>query len=287
LRCQGFYQGEVLKQNSQKKLLLHPFLKWAGGKRWFVDHHSELLPKKITGNYVEPFLGGGAVFFSLQPEKSILADASDDLINTYKVLRDHVEDLVCELEKHSGLHSKDYYYDIRSRVFDDHVKRAARFLYLNRTCFNGIYRVNLRGEFNVPIGSKDKVFLESDDFYGWSNALKKSDILNSDFESIIDITVADDFLFVDPPYTVRHNNNGFVKYNEVLFSWKDQVRLHDCLVRAKNRGVRILMTNANHESLRDLYSDGFKQHIVSRFSGIAASKDRRSVYEELVIQSQP
>src|SRR5699024_9439870 len=115
--------------------------------------------------------------------------------------------------------------------------RAARFIYLNRTCWNGLYRVNKQGKFNVPIGTKVNVRLESDNFMLTSDILKKVDLLISDFENIVDGALEDDFVFADPPYTVAHNNNGFIKYNEKLFSWSDQVRLRDAIIRARERGV--------------------------------------------------
>jgi DNA adenine methylase len=265
--------------------VLSPFLKWAGGKRWFVEQHFDFLPKRLNGRYIEPFLGSGAVFFALEPKDAVLSDACQDLITTYTGICDQYDEVLRILTIHSNNHGVEYYYQVRASEPKSIAERAARFIYLNRTCFNGIYRVNLNGKFNVPIGSKTKVISENDDFLGWALALRRAQLQASDFESVIDDARKSDFVFVDPPYTIRHNNNGFIKYNEVLFSWEDQLRLHDCLQRAKSRGVRILMTNANHQSLKDLYSKGFKQFVTSRYSSIAASSAKRDRYEELIIQS--
>ena len=158
-------------------------------------------------------------------------------------------------------------------------------LYLNRVCFNGIYRVNRRGEFNVPVGTKTRVVLPTDDFPAASRLLGKAEIVQGGFSTVIRNAGDGDFVFSDPPYTVRHNNNGFIKYNEILFSWLDQVSLADELIGAKERGARILCTNANHASVRELYEGkGFKLSVVSRYSSISASAAKRGYYEELLIQ---
>jgi DNA adenine methylase len=159
-------------------------------------------------------------------------------------------------------------------------------IYLNRTCFNGIYRVNLDGKFNVPRGTKNVVLDESDNFEQISKLLSGAEIMLTDFEAMIDDAMAGDFVFADPPYTVRHNFNGFVKYNEKLFSWQDQERLSKALIRARDRGVQIIATNANHASVRELYTDqGFRLITTSRFSSISASAENRKQYEELIILS--
>ena len=163
--------------------------------------------------------------------------------------------------------------------------RAARLLYLNRTCWNGLFRVNKRGQFNVPIGTKKNVLLETDDFEYVHKLLRNAILECSDFEPIIDSARKGDLVFVDPPYTVKHNHNGFTKYNEKLFSWQDQVRLRDCLIRAKERGALIVATNANNRSVRKLYLQGFKVRSVQRSSVIAADSRRRGKSTELLINS--
>ncbi len=265
--------------------ILAPFLKWPGGKRWFVYKHADLIPKRINGRYIEPFLGSGSMFFAICPREAVLSDLCPDLLHVYRGIRNQHRIVSEILKQHAAMHSSEYYYQVRDNEPARIAERAARMLYLNRTCFNGIYRVNRAGKFNVPLGSKTSVIREEDDFAGWSAALRRAELKHTDFESVIDDARKGDFIFADPPYTVRHNENGFIKYNEVLFSWDDQLRLHECLQRAKARNVRILMTNANHESLRALYKKGFQQLIVSRFSSIAASGKNRSRYEELVVRA--
>jgi len=270
---------EAIESANQR---LSPFLKWAGGKRWLVARHSSFFPS-FSGKYIEPFLGSGAVFFHILPEQGILSDSNPWLIETYLAIRDDWERVLSHMVQHQRLHSRDYYYKVRGMKCRNRYTRAAQFLYLNRTCWNGLFRVNLKGEFNVPIGTKTKVIMQ-DDFSSISSALLGMKIVSSDFEPIIDSAAADDFLFVDPPYTVNHNLNGFIKYNEKIFSWEDQERLRDCLLRAKNRGVAILMTNADHESIKSLYGKGFTLSYVDRASVISGNSKFRGNTTELLIR---
>jgi len=159
-------------------------------------------------------------------------------------------------------------------------------IYLNRTCFNGIYRVNLEGNFNVPKGTKSSVVFDTDDFKAVAELLATADLRTSDFASVIEEAGQGDFVFADPPYTVNHNNNGFVKYNEKLFSWEDQQRLVVALARARGRGAMIVATNADHNSLRQLYRDaGFVLRSVERFSSISCTADSRKQFKELIIRA--
>lgn len=262
-----------------------PFLKWPGGKRWFVANHADLLPKEFN-LYIEPFLGSGSVFFHLKPRWAVLGDVNPDLVSAYQGIKDdwlEVEEL---LEKHEQEHSESYYYMVRKLVPRKHTNRAARLIYLNRTCFNGIHRVNLDGKFNVPKGTKDSILFDTDDFNAVSQLLANAEIRVSDFEELIDQAKRNDLVFADPPYTVRHNINGFIKYNETLFSWKDQVRLAEALTRARDKGAKIVSTNANHRSVRALYRErDFRLKAVSRFSSISADSASRTRFEELIILS--
>lgn len=265
-----------------KKVL--PFLKWAGGKRWFADRHTHLLPDSYE-RYVEPFLGGGALFFATAPKRAVLSDLNVDLIATYEVARDFPTDLAELLQKYHERHSPDTYYAVRRTKPSDKIELAAWFLYLNRTCWNGLYRVNLRNVFNVPIGTKTDVVLPTDDFAAMSQRLAAAEIQCCDFETTIDGTKGGDFVFVDPPYTVKHNENGFVKYNDRIFSWDDQVRLRDAVARASQRGVKVLVTNANHASIRELYRDVGSLKPIARASVLAGKSAYRASVEELAIRT--
>ena len=265
---------------------MEPFLKWAGGKRWLISKADELLPNMNNMNkYLEPFLGGGSIFFHLEPEKAILSDINEDLINAYVVIRANWYDLFTILKKYNKKHSESFYYQIRSSKPKTALNKAARFIYLNRTCWNGLYRVNKKGEFNVPIGTKTNVILAEDNFEILSGVLQSANIEVCDFEVTINKAEEDDFIFVDPPYTVKHNVNGFVKYNETIFSWNDQIRLKKSISKAVDRGAKVLITNADHKSIKELYKGCGKAYLLSRASIIAGKSEARGIYNELAIKS--
>ena len=261
-----------------------PFLKWAGGKRWLWKKYPELFAVQKC-RYVEPFLGGASIFFALNPKKAILSDLNIDLIETYSAICDDWSIVWEKLQRHHRNHTiiDQYYYKIRLSRPRSMAGRAAKFIYLNRTCFNGLYRVNLRGEFNVPKGTKDTVVFPDDDFRNIANRLKSATIMCADFEVVINAALAGDFLFVDPPYTVKHNLNGFLKYNERIFSWGDQERLADSIRRFAMRGGCALVTNAAHQSVIDLYADMGEIHTTQRHSILSSETTRRNEVEEIAI----
>lgn len=228
-------------------------------------------------------MGGGAIFFGLVPKCAILSDVNYDLILTYQAISDDWKAVQTALKRYQRSHSKKYFYEERDRVRRKLHEKAAQFLYLNRTCWNGLYRVNLRGKFNVPKGTKTNVILATDDFQSISNALKNATLLSADFEDVIENAASGDFVFIDPPYTVKHNVNGFIKYNEKLFSWEDQIRLASAVIRAAKRNVKILITNANHKSIRNLYRDVGYLKKLNRFSVLAGDKNSRGKTTELAV----
>lgn len=258
-----------------------PFLKWAGGKRWFVERHLETLPR-FSGRYIEPFLGSAAVFFALRPKKAILADSNAELIQTYRAIRADPDAVKKGLQVHAERHSKKHYYATRDQSLKNRFTRAARFIYLNRTCWNGLYRVNSDGEFNVPKGTKSQVILPSDNFGGIALALKNAVLRVSDFRKTIALATEGDLVFADPPYTVHRNQNGFIKYNKRLFSWDDQIALRDSLEQAQTRGAIVISTNASHISIRGLYKD-FSIKALNRASVISSDSSFRGTYKELLI----
>lgn len=263
--------------------IILPFLKWAGGKRWLVRNHPDIFPKDFN-TYIEPFLGSGSVFFHLQPRHAWLSDANQELITTYQAIRNKNRKVESILRKYHDLHSDEFYYFIREQKPESQEAIAARMIYLNRTCWNGLYRVNLSGKFNVPKGTKQNVILDTDDFQATAKLLRRAVITHSDFEAIINAAQENDFVFVDPPYTVKHNLNGFVKYNEKLFSWEDQIRLKDAIDRATDRGAKVLITNAYHDSILELYKNYVGHSTLSRSSVLSGKKEFRGRYEELVIK---
>lgn len=263
---------------------LIPVIKWPGGKRSLL---SQILPLvgEIQGRYFEPFLGGAAVFFSLQSKKSFLSDKNGDLINAYIQIRDNCNQLICLLDQLKNT-EKDYY-EIRSRAEIDPLRKAARFLYLTALSFNGIYRVNKDGFFNVPYGFKTKkrVFEEAQ-LRLVSKRLSGVGIRCCDFEDAVKKARQGDTIYFDPPYTVAHGNNGFLKYNERIFSWDDQVRLERVARTLSGKGCRVFVSNAYHPSLEELYSE-FEAHEIKRPSLIAASGSHRGVISEYIFTLEP
>ncbi len=260
-----------------------PFLKWAGGKRWLVRNNAQVAPARFN-TYIEPFLGSGAVFFSLKPSHSILADINSELVNTYDAIKTNWKDVDTRLRQHARCHNDNFYYKLRASKPRTSVGRAARFIYLNRTCWNGLYRVNLNGEFNVPRGSKQNVVLDTDDFKRTSELLHNSKVEHLDFEETLAMAKKGDFVYVDPPYTVNHNQNGFLKYNDDIFSWKDQIRLKNAIVLALKRGAMVTVSNADHESIHALYKDICDPARIERASVIAGQSQHRKRTSEVLFR---
>lgn len=262
--------------------MIEPFLKWAGGKRWLIHKYGHLFPYQFK-RYLEPFLGSGAVFFKLCPKEAILADSNAELINVYQQVQASAALIAKSLHRYQQLHCEDFYYECRSRKPQSALERAILFIYLNRTCWNGLYRVNQCGNFNVPIGTKTLVTYPDHYLQKVSSFLSNAKIITADFEQVIGEACADDLMYVDPPYTVTHNANNFIKYNARLFSWDDQVRLSIAVKKAASRGALVMISNANHECIRDLYAGFGVHHCVERTSVLSAKAVHRQKTTELLI----
>lgn len=264
---------------------MEPFLKWAGGKRWLASKSSDWF-EVGPSRYIEPFLGSGAIYFHLMPESAILSDLNKELIETYEAIRGEPGKVFGLLKAHHRKHSAEYYYVVRAQNPRNSYSRAARFIYLNRTCFNGLYRVNKKGEFNVPKGSKNSVVFDYDNFQAIANQLSGTELNNCDFADSISKAEKGDLLFADPPYTVKHNNNNFLKYNEHIFSWADQERLAKAVNGAARRGAKVLVSNADHKCIHELYSQNRWEILrVERYSGLASSSEFRKSTSEVVISN--
>lgn len=233
--------------------------------------------------YIEPFLGGGSLFFALRPKSALLADVNEDLINAFVMVREKPHEIQRWLRWLERRHSAELYYNVRSRSQGGDFWKALRFIYLNRTCWNGLYRVNLQGQFNVPMGTKTAVSYVGG-LTTQAEALKGVVVKRADFRETLKAAKKGDFVYIDPPYTVRHNNNGFLKYNEKIFSWTDQEALRQEVQRAIERGAKILISNAAHESIVDLYRGLGTLVVVERSSVLAASPDFRRREKEVLIK---
>lgn len=257
-----------------------PFLRWAGGKTWLVKYLHTLLPSHFN-NYHEPFLGGGAIFLSIKPKGiSYLSDLNNDLIQTYDTLKTNVDDVISYLKQYEN--SEEFYYRIRDTEYTCKVQNAAKFIYLNQTSFNGIYRVNLKGKYNVPYGYRSKNFLEEDNLRLVSKSLKNANLFHSDFDILKSNVKEKDLVFIDPPYTVSHNQNGFIKYNQKLFSLDDQYRLSTMVDTIKSRGAYYILTNAAHSTILEIFDKKDKMLELSRANLIGGNNAKRGQTTEYI-----
>jgi DNA adenine methylase len=263
-----------------------PFLRWAGGKRWLTKSIKNFLPKHFN-NYHEPFLGGASIFLYLKSNnfiknESYLSDFNEELINAYNQIKINPKNTINGLKKLEN--TKENYYSIRSDKPKSAINKALRFIYLNKTSFNGIYRVNLKGEYNVPYGFKDtKDLFEFDNIMNINNLLnQKVNLYSNDFFSVIENVQENDLVFLDPPYTVAHENNGFVKYNQKIFLWEDQQRLAQLLKEINAKKAFFILTNAAHISVEELFSNLGKKHNVQRTSNIGGKGASRKKVNEYI-----
>lgn len=262
-----------------------PILRWAGGKNWLLKDIYQYVPEKFN-NYHEPFLGGGSVFFYLNPKKkAYLSDVNQDLINAFCHIRDNLPKLVSLLKTYINTEAE--YYKVRDQIYEKNsIERATQFIFLNRTCFNGIYRVNNSGKYNVPYGFKTYTNLFDFDRYRVaSERLQGVTLSCSDFECSLKHIRSGDLVFLDPPYIVNHENNGFVKYNEPIFSWKDQERLADFIKKIKERKAFYILTNAKHESVNKLFGSIDSPTSLERASVIGGAKAMRGLIGEYVFSN--
>ena len=262
-----------------KNKLVAPVVKWVGGKRQLLDEITPLLPKRIT-SYCEPFLGGGAVLFSIQPSKAIVNDLNGDLIAVYEIIRDDVESLIADLRKHEN--TSEYFYAMRDLDRDKEayqamskVERASRLIYLNKTCFNGLFRVNSSGEFNSPFGH-----------------YKNPNIVNepvlravSKYFSSGNITFCKGgFVYLDPPYDPVSDTASFTGYNKGGFDRNEQIRLKQCCDELTQRGIKFMLSNSATEFIKELYKD-YNISIVQAKRAINSDASKRGSVEEVLIRN--
>jgi DNA adenine methylase len=242
-----------------------------------------MISRATFSRYLEPFCGGAALFFQLAPKRAILSDTNAELINCYKQIKDDPESVISALRTFRN--SEDHYYSIRDMIPRVSSRRAARILYLTTLAFNGIYRVNLRGEFNVPYGYRTHLKpCDAERIRAASRLLRRARLFVVDFEDIVADATANDLIYFDPPYTVAHGNNGFLKYNERILQWEDQLRLACVATAAAERGSRVIVSNANHPSVRKLYTH-FTIEYVQRASVMAASPSNRRMITECLFHN--
>jgi DNA adenine methylase len=262
-----------------------PFLRWAGGKRQLVPALLSHLPHDVVRMpYFEPFLGAGSLFFAVQPSGAVLGDANTQLIETYRALRDDPDGVRDELARLIGQHSKEHYYAVRAtyNVGQSSCSQAARFIYLNKTCFNGIFRVNTSGQFNVPKGGKDKLAMPSEEEYSLvSKSLSNSRLLAASYTETLSLAGCGSFAYLDPPYPPLNETAYFTHYTSDRFGHESQEALAEEVRKLHNRGVYFLMSNADTPVIRELYS-GFVQESISVQRYVSCKGKRLRVSELLI-----
>lgn len=268
-----------------------PFVKWAGGKRQIMKDIKKYIPDNYS-TYYEPFVGGGAVFFELAPKKAVLNDYNKELMNVFECIKDEIrfEKMCNELNHHEANHSEEYYYKIRDldrdkKKFNKLVdyKRAARTIYLNKACFNGLYRVNSKNEFNVPYGKKEKVNTYEGQNLGIVHCIlnfNDIELLSTDFEEAVKNAKKDDFIYFDPPYD--SDTSTFNSYTEDGFGKEEQVRLSELFEKLDKKGCYIMLSNHNTKLIRDLYKN-YNINVIKAKRNINANGKKRGNVEEVLI----
>jgi len=274
-----------------------PFVKWVGGKRGLLEQILPLFPKDFN-NYYEPFVGGGAVFFELfskgllKNKKVILSDINKELINTYNVIKNNPFELISELKKYKKQHNKEFYYKVRELDRKNNynnlsnLEKATRFIYLNKTCFNGLYRVNKKGYFNTPIGSYKNPNI-SDEYVilAASEALQNVKILHQSFVKILKQTQMNDLVYLDPPYYPLNSTSNFTSYNSNCFLEDEQFELFEVFDILTDKGVRIVQSNSDTDFVKDLYKK-YDIKIVSANRFINSKSSKRGKITEVLIRNQ-
>lgn len=265
----------------------HPFVKWAGGKRQLIPQIEEYLPQEYN-KYIEPFVGGGALFFHLKPRNAVLIDVNEDLINCYNVIKNNVSELIQSLKKHKN--DKDYYYQVRSvdreiesfQKWSD-VEKASRTIFMNRCCYNGLYRVNSKGFFNVPFGRyKNPKFCNELNLNAVHETLKNAKIIQGSFETCLDHAEKGDFVYFDPPYHPLSETANFTSYTKDNFGKDSQVKLLEVFKKLDQRDCKVMLSNSHNDFILDLYKE-FKIITLSAKRAINSNASRRGEIKEILV----
>ncbi|MEO0373884.1 MAG: DNA adenine methylase [Cyanobacteria bacterium P01_A01_bin.17] len=267
------------------KIPPRPFLKWAGGKSRLLAQYQPWFPQAYS-RYYEPFVGGGAVFFHLQPASAMLSDINPELVNVYECVRSQVEALIQQLEIHAQHHGHEYYYQMRAADQGSSIERAARFIYLNKTCFNGLYRENSQGKFNVPMGRYKKPTICNPELLrSASITLQAAQVYLRPFSEILQhAKTPQDFVYFDPPYHPLSATSDFTAYSRGAFTAQDQVQLRDVFVSLAERGVRVMLSNSDCDFIRDLYQ-GFPIRTIQAARAINSNPAKRGKISEVLVMS--
>jgi DNA adenine methylase len=270
--------------------IAQPFLKWAGGKWAIAPTIASLFPADARERvYREPFLGGGAMFFYLRPARAHLSDSVADLIDTYKIVRKSVEPLIKQLEALRETHSSDQYYAVRERFNLEpkasKLERATWLIYLNKTCFNGLFRTNNKGLFNVPAGRfRDPKIVNPDKIRLASAVLSRAKLTHASFDALLETAEEGDLIYLDPPYVPISRSASFSSYSDGVFTLADQARLAEVYRQLDHRGCKLALSNSDTPAVRQLY-DGFDFRPITAPRVISAKGSTRGPIAELLIRN--
>jgi len=301
-----YYEGKVgddmnnlaMKQlfDTEEIIKAQPFIKWVGGKRTLVKRLGKMMPENFN-NYFEPFVGGGAFLFHLYSEEILknkektIFDINSELINTYKVVKNNPNELIKNLKEYKLKHNKEFYYKIRlldrkeGFKTSDEILRATRFIYLNKTCFNGLYRVNKSGYFNVPVGSyKNPNIADEEVILNASKALRNVDIYNSSYDKVLEFAQKRDLVYFDPPYYPLNRTSNFTSYSENDFLEKEQEELFNVFERLAKKGVFVMLSNSDTPYIKELYKN-YDINIVDMNRFINSKANGRGKVSEVVVRS--
>ena len=279
-----------MKTIQNRQSTLQPFTKWTGGKRQLLPIIKSLMPDNYN-NYFEPFIGGGALFFDLSPDKAVINDFNNELINCYQQIKKYPQKLIELLAKHQENNSKEYYLELRSADRDNridkmtNVERAARIMYMLRVDFNGLYRVNSKNQFNVPYGRyKNPKIVDGELLLSISKYLNDNDIhiLNKDFEEAVEDVRVGDFVYFDPPYIPLSETSAFTSYTHEGFSYEDQVRLRDTFMKLDEKGAYVMLSNSSSPIVEELYKDFYIHKVEATRTNGAKSSSRGKISEIIV-----
>lgn len=286
------FSFQIDSVHNYKKYQIKPFVKWAGGKTQIIDLIKQEMPLEYN-TYYEPFVGGGALFFNLIPRNAVISDYNEELIHAYQCFQNTNDYslMINEIMKHETNHSEEYYYIIRdmdrNKNYGELPKyiKAARMIYLNKACFNGLYRVNSKGYFNVPSGKKTTVTAYNCELFDNIHEFlsdKSIKIIHSDFEKTVQNARSGDFVYFDPPYDVYDEQNNFTAYSKENFGKNEQIRLASVFKNLTDRGVRVMLSNHNTPFINELYKE-YKIKVIKAKRNINSKGDARGFVDEVII----
>ncbi len=282
----------MIKNSRNKNIILSPIVKWVGGKRQLLGDIESVIPKKFT-TYVEPFVGGGALLFHIQPKKAIINDFNEELINIYEVVKNQPNELIEILEEHERLNSEDYFYYVRALDRKENYneisqnERAARIIYLNKTCYNGLFRVNQAGQFNSPYGRyKNPNIVNTPTVLAMSKYFNSNNvkIMSGDYRNALKNLKKGSFVYFDPPYMPVSSSAYFTGYTENGFDKQQQIELKKECDKLTSKGIKFLLSNSDHPFIRELYRD-YEIITVRAKRSINSNGNKRGEINEVLVRN--